>query len=77
MSGILSLRSPYINIAAILVMKVIIKIVEFSDTTESCLTTCILKGLAPAGSILVSLFVRLMTPNGAIWSRDQKTVKMR
>ena len=32
------------------------------------------KDLAPDGAILVPLCFRLMAPNGAIWSRDQRTV---
>ena len=35
------------------------------------------KGLTPEGAILVPLFIRLMIPNGAVWSRDQRTVIMR
>ena len=36
-----------------------------------------LKGLASEGAKLVPLFIRLMTPDGAIWFRDKRTVKMR
>ena len=32
---------------------------------------------APEGAILVPLFIRLMTPNGAILSKDQRTAIMR
>ena len=35
------------------------------------------KGLASEGAILVPLFTRLMTSNGAIWFRDQRSVIMR
>ena len=31
------------------------------------------KGLVPEGVILVPLFIWLMAPNGAIWSRDHRT----
>ena len=33
--------------------------------------------LVPERAILVPLFIRLMTPYGEIWSRDQRTVTMR
>ena len=33
--------------------------------------------LAPEGANLVPLFIRFMTPVGAIWSRDHRTVTMR
>ena len=37
----------------------------------------VVKGLASGGAKLVPLFIRSMTPAGVIWSRDQRTVKMR
>ena len=35
---------------------------------------CFIKDLAPDGTIFVSLLIRLMAPNGAMWSRDQINV---
>ena len=55
--------------------KTIVKILLSRERTHIELD--LLEGLPLKQLLLVPLFIRLMTPNGPIWSTDQKTVIMR
>ena len=50
---------------------------RFSRVEAQLLYKLVFKGLLLKELILVPLFIRLMTPNGVIWSLDERAVILR